>query len=114
LTTIRAGLKDACQALSGATEWLFGNFSKDANIPGAVSFNFLMLMGTVAGGWQLARAAVTAADYLNADGTDKEFYEAKIITARFYAEQVLPMAGAYRRAIESGSESTMALSEDQF
>ena len=114
LETIRVALKDGCQALIGATEWLFGNFSKDVNIPGAVSFNFLMLMGTVAGGWQMARAAVTAADYLNADGADKEFYEAKIITARFYAEQVLPMAGAYRRVVESGSESTMALSEDQF
>jgi len=114
LETIRAALKDGCQALVGATEWLFGNFSKDVNIPGAVSFNFLMLMGTVAGGWQMARAAVTAADYLNANGADKEFYEAKIITARFYAEQVLPMAGAYRRIVESGSESTMALSEDQF
>ncbi len=114
LETIRVALKDGCQALVGATEWLFGNFSKDVNIPGAVSFNFLMLMGTVAGGWQMARAAVTAADYLNADGADKEFYEAKIITARFYAEQVLPMAGAYRRVVESGSESTMALSEDQF
>jgi alkylation response protein AidB-like acyl-CoA dehydrogenase len=114
LETIRVALKDGCQALVGATEWLFGNFSKDVNIPGAVSFNFLMLMGTVAGGWQMARAAVTAADYLNVDGADKEFYEAKIITARFYAEQVLPMAGAYRRVVESGSESTMALSEDQF
>ena len=98
----------------GATEWLFGNFSRDASVPGAVSFNFLMLMGTVAGGWQLARAAVAAADHLNDGAEDREFYAAKIITARFFAEQVLPMAGAYRRAVESGSESIMALSEDQF
>jgi len=114
LAVIRVGLKDACQALIGATEWLFGNFSRDAHVPGAVSFNLLMLMGTVAGGWQLARAAVVAADKLDAGADDKEFLEAKIITARFFAEQVLPMADAYRRAVESGSESTMALSEDQF
>jgi len=114
LAVIRDGLQDACQALIGATEWLFGNFSRDASVPGAVSFNFLMLMGTVAGGWQLARAAVAAADHLNDGAEDREFYAAKIITARFFAEQVLPMAGAYRRAVESGSESIMALSEDQF
>jgi alkylation response protein AidB-like acyl-CoA dehydrogenase len=114
LVTIRDGLNHACQALVGATEWLFGNFSKDASVPGAVSFNFLMLMGTVAGGWQMARAAVVAADQLQAGGEDQEFYEAKIVTARFFAEQVLPMADAYRRIIESGSESTMALSENQF
>jgi alkylation response protein AidB-like acyl-CoA dehydrogenase len=114
LAAIRGALKAACQALAGATEWLFANFSKDANIPGAVSYNFLMLMGTVAGGWQLGRAAIVAADRLNADAADKEFYEAKIITARFYAEQVLPMARAYQQVVESGSASTMALSEDQF
>jgi alkylation response protein AidB-like acyl-CoA dehydrogenase len=114
LAVIRAGLQDACQALTAATEWLFGNFSQDANIPGAVSFNFLMLMGTVAGGWQMARAAVVAADHLAAGSADKEFYAAKIITARFFAEQVLPLAGAYRQVVESGSESIMALSEDQF
>ena len=73
-----------------------------------------MLMGTLAGGWQLARAALSAAGHLAAGDPDKKFYEAKIVTAGFYAEQVMPFTGAYRQAIESGSETIMALSEDQF
>lgn len=114
LGMIRDNLKDACQALVSATEWLFANFSKDAHVPGAVSYNFLMLMGTLAGGWQMARAAVVAEDKLAAGAADKEYLDAKVVTARFFAEQVLPMAQAYRRIIESGSDSIMALSEDQF
>ncbi len=62
----------------------------------------------------MARAAVAASDHLAGDAGDREFYEAKIITARFFAEQIMPMAAAYRRAIEYGSDTVMALSEDQF
>jgi len=114
LSIIRAALKSGCQDLVSASEWLFMNYAKSPAVPGAVSGNFLMLMGTLAGGWQLARAAVAAADRVATGAADREFYEAKIITARFYAEQVMPVVGAYRQAIESGSETIMALSEDQF
>jgi hypothetical protein len=45
---------------------------------------------------------------------DKAFHEAKQITARFYAERILPDAGAARRKIEGGSEVLMALPVDAF
>ncbi len=45
---------------------------------------------------------------------DENFYGAKIITARFYAEQVMPRVIAYVQAAESGSDMTMALADDQF
>ena len=114
LTTIRAALNEACQDLVGASEWLFANYERNADLPGAASFNLLMLMGTLAGGWQMARAAAAATRLLAGGNADKGFCEAKIITARFYAEQVMPLVGAYRKAVESGSETVMALSEDQF
>jgi alkylation response protein AidB-like acyl-CoA dehydrogenase len=114
LNIVRAALKGACEDLVHASEWLFANHAKNPDVPGAVSTNFLMLMGVLAGGWQLARAAVAAADHLGAGNPDKNFYEAKIVTARFYAEQVMPSVGAYRRAIESGSGTIMGLSEEQF
>jgi len=114
LATIRAALTVGCAALADAKRWLLANHVGDQHGPGAASFNFLMLMGTVVGGWQMARAAATASDYLAADASDRAFYEAKIISARFYAEQIMPLATAYCRAIESGSDTVMALSEDQF
>ncbi len=114
LGTIRGGVADGCDQLAGATSWLLASYERDAWIPGAVAHSLLMLTGTVTGGWQMARAAVAASDHLAGDAGDREFYEAKIITARFFAEQIMPMAAAYRRAIEYGSDTVMALSEDQF
>jgi alkylation response protein AidB-like acyl-CoA dehydrogenase len=114
LATIRVALAEGCSALAGAGQWLLASHKTDAHGPGAAAFSMLMLMGTVTGGWQMALAAVKASDYLTAGADDRAFYEAKIISARFYAEQIMPVAAAYRRAIESGSETVMALSEDQF
>ena len=75
-----------------------------------------MLLGTVTGGWQLARAALIAQQRLaaGATGLDAEFYKAKIITARFYAEQFQPLATAHLRALQSGPDTLLALSDDQF
>jgi len=52
---------------------------------------FLKLMGIVAGGWQMARAAQISAEKLGAGSSD-DFYKAKIKTARFYADHVLSQA----------------------
>jgi alkylation response protein AidB-like acyl-CoA dehydrogenase len=112
--SIRLALTEAIQNVETATDWLLANHDRSADVPGAVSVSFLMLLGTVAGGWQMARAAAAAAGRIAAGDEDKSFYEAKITTAKFYAEQMLPLAGSYRKAIEAGSDTMMALSEDQF
>jgi len=59
----------------------------------AASFSYLMLVGYVCGGWQMARAAVAARACLQS-GEHKGFYRAKIATATFYAEQIMPKANA--------------------
>ncbi|MFW2404024.1 MAG: acyl-CoA dehydrogenase C-terminal domain-containing protein [Gammaproteobacteria bacterium] len=114
LAPIRELVGQGARHLQASAEWLFANGTKDPATPGAISFNLLMLAGSLLGGWHLGRAAVIAADRLDAGTDDSDFYEAKIVTARFYAEQVLPLTTAYRRAIEAGSDSIMGLAEDQF
>jgi len=79
----------------------------------AVSVDYLMLTGTVCGGWQMARAAQVAQNKL-ASGEDAVFHEAKLITARFYAEHLLPKAGALLISVQNGGVSIMALTEEQF
>ena len=59
----------------------------------------------------MARAALVAKNRL---AEDENFYGAKIITARFYAEQIMPRVAAYVQAAESGSDTTMALADEQF
>ena len=71
----------------------------------AVSVPYLKLCGYVTGGWLLAKSAAIAA--AKPDGPDREFYAAKIRTARFYAAQVLPGAVALARVVESGGMSVV-------
>ncbi|MBL8249360.1 MAG: acyl-CoA dehydrogenase C-terminal domain-containing protein [Candidatus Competibacter sp.] len=111
MAAIRAGLCDGVWALAEATQWILA--TRDANSVMAVSVDYLMLAGTVCGGWQMARAAQAAQRKLMA-GDDPLFYEAKLISARFYAEHVLPKATALLSSIQKGGVSIMALTEEQF
>ena len=111
LAAIRAGLGEGVKALAEATQWILA--SRDPNAVMAVSVDYLMLTGYVCGGWQMARAAQVAQGKLAA-GEDPVFHEAKLITARFYAEHILPKAGALLRSVQSGGVSIMALTEEQF
>ena len=73
-----------------------------------------MLVGTVIGGWQLARGALAAAGKLETDSTDTVFLKTQVLMARFYAEHVMPRAMAYGAAVRAGSGTIMALAADQF
>jgi hypothetical protein len=111
LAVIRTALGEGVQALARATDWILA--SRDANAVMAVSVDYLMLTGYVCGGWQMARAARVAHTKL-ASGQDPVFHEAKLITARFYAEHILPKANALLRSVQHGGVSIMALTEEQF
>ncbi len=80
----------------------------------ACSVPYLRLWGTIAGGWQMARAAQIAAAKIAASDADAEFYRAKLATAAFYATHVLTQCAWYQRQIMDGSGDVMALDETQF
>ena len=111
LAAIRHNLQDAAQSLAQATDWMLSGADPRAVM--AVSVDYMMLVGYVCGGWQMGRAALVAHDKLAA-GQDPSFHEAKLITARFYAEHILPKAEALRRSVQSGGSTIMALREEQF
>ena len=111
LATIRAGLDEGVRALTEATKWMLA--CRDPNAVMAVSVDYMMLVGYVCGGWQMARAAQVAQNKLMA-GQDPVFHEAKLITARFYIEHVLPRGAGLLRSIQHGGVSIMALTEEQF
>ena len=73
----------------------------------AVAVPFLKLCGTVMGGWMMARAADVAARSLAAGGGDREFMEAKIATARFYALQILPQAQSQLSIVQTGAAAVV-------
>jgi hypothetical protein len=110
---IRENLAIGIQALEQATQWVLQTIGQEPNAALGASVNYMMLTGYVCGGWQMARAALAARTRLSS-GTDGEFYRAKIATARFYAEQVLPKANALLVAVKSGGSTALALDEAQF
>ena len=108
--SIRRNLATGIQAVSDAVDFIVGE--KNPNVAFAGAVPFLKLMGIVAGGWQMARAALAAEKKVSS--SDSSFYTAKIATARFYAEHVLVQAPGLRDTVVKGGTGVMALSEDQF
>jgi hypothetical protein len=75
---------------------------------------FLRLAGTALGGWLLARSALVAQAKLATRDGDPAFLEAKVITARFYAEVILPPALAQLGPLKAAGRTVFALKEEQF
>ena len=108
LETIGRGLRDAEAALAAAGAWLRERGEDEPAATAAGATPYLRLFGAVAGGWGLARGALAAARHL-AEGGNDPFYAAKLATARFYAEQILPPAAALLGPITRGAENLMAI-----
>jgi hypothetical protein len=107
-------LEKALGHLQGATMWLAANGFQNPNHVGAGAYPYMQLTGTVALGLMWLRMARAAGAALAAGAADAKFLQAKLVTARFYAERFLPDAGGLRRKIESGSDAVMALEPEMF
>ncbi len=107
---IRAALAAGAAAVGESVDYIVANAGKDVMGTFAGAVPFLRLMGVVAGGWQMARAAL-AAERMMASG-DKAFLEAKLATARFYADQVLVQAPGLRDTVVKGASAVMAVPDD--
>ena len=111
LADVGARLAQAIVALQDTAGWIAANADRDGVLAGSVAYHFLMLAGTVAGGWQLAVAARAAARRLAVSDVDETFCTAKLVTARFYAEQILPRAHMHAEVVRAGAEAVMSLDE---
>jgi alkylation response protein AidB-like acyl-CoA dehydrogenase len=107
---IRSALEAGAIAVEDSVDYIVANAGKDVMAAFAGAVPFLKLMGIVAGGWQMARAALAAEKRLGSG--DKTFHQAKIATARFYADQVLVQAPALRDTVVKGASAVMAVPED--
>jgi hypothetical protein len=72
------------------------------------------LMGLVSLGWMWLKMAAAAQRALDEGSDDREFLDAKLTTARFYASRELPMSSALRRKIEAGAETLMKIPAEAF
>ena len=114
IQSLRKQLASGVAAVSDCVEYILANAGKDPRTAFAGAVPFLKLMGVTCGGWQMARAALVAEAKLASGAGDKDFFDAKIKTARFFGDHVLSQAGGLRDAVVNGSGAVMALSEEQF
>jgi 3-(methylthio)propanoyl-CoA dehydrogenase len=106
-------LTAARKALIDVIEFVAGNTKASPNAVFAGSVPYLMLAGNVFAGWQMARSLMAAEDCLAA-GDDTAFMQAKITTARFYADHLLSKAPGVRDSIVEGAECVTALALEAF
>jgi hypothetical protein len=102
----REAALDAIERLRGASQSLLLQLASAPDRAMAVSVPFLKMCGYVIGGWLMARAADVAARKLT-EGSDREFFAAKLVSARFYATQVLPKVLALEHTVRHGSEAVV-------
>jgi acyl-CoA dehydrogenase len=114
MAAIRAALAAGITAIEDCVAWIVATYAPDIKAVHAGSVPFLKLMGIVSGGWQMARAALVAQKKLAAKEGDASFCQAKIATARFYADHVLAQAPGLRNTVVRGAAGVMALTEEQF
>ncbi len=113
LAAVGARQKQAIEALDKAVDWIVANYATNPKATHAGAVPFLFLLGIVAGGWQLGRAAVIARAKIAA-GDKAPFWPAKLATTRFFAAHSLTQAAGLTEAILSGGEGSLELADDSF
>jgi alkylation response protein AidB-like acyl-CoA dehydrogenase len=110
-------LAAARQAFVDVVEFVCAGAKASPNAVYAGSVPYLMLSGNLMAGWQMARALL-AAEQLLASGEGEEFgaafLQAKITTARFYADHILSKAPGQRDAIVEGADCVTELALESF
>jgi acyl-CoA dehydrogenase len=114
LQAIGQRLGVALKAWTDASEWLAANAKTGLSGVLTAAVPYLHLAVTVTGGWLMAKAALVAAGYLEKGEGDQRFYRAKIATARFYADQLLPQAISYGETVRAGDAALAGIGDEVF
>jgi len=110
-----APLKRGAEDLQGATLWFMNNALTKPDNAGAGASDYMHLFGLVAIGYMWARmAAVAVARQAEGAGDRAAFFAAKLVTARFFMERMLPATATHLARISAGADTVMALADDQF
>jgi alkylation response protein AidB-like acyl-CoA dehydrogenase len=114
LTEIADSLESSLSACKEAATIVLTGAAEDWSVLSASAYNMLMLMGTTVAGAMLIKSAVAATN-LNTKGEGNiSFNNNKIVTAKFFAQHVMPRNIGYLEAVKAGSETVMGLDIEGF
>ena len=108
---MRDALQQGRLALEATIDYLVANARTQVKPVYAGAVNYLRLAGLVLGGWQLARALLVAQARM---AEDPLFFGAKVTTARFYAEALLPQAQALAASVQTSGATVERMSIEMF
>jgi 3-(methylthio)propanoyl-CoA dehydrogenase len=101
----------AIDVLESSIRYVVENYASDIRAVSVGAVPMLKLFGVVAGGWQLLRSALIAQqrlEHTQSGSADADFFRAKVMTARFYADHVLPQASGLAHSIVHGAAGALA------
>lgn len=98
---------------SALTDTILARSSDEANLPMSAAFEYMEYAGYVCLAWCWAKMAVTAADAMEKEGADKAFLQAKIDTALFYMDRILPRTLGLEVSMLADTKSLLALDDEQ-
>ncbi len=109
---IGSSLQEANESLRVASTWLLenGGGGSDAGLAGATPY--LRMFGTTVGGWLLAKSALRAQKLISEEPENVSFLEAKVETALFFAQQLLPQVTGLLPSVTSGADSLFAIGSE--
>ncbi|WP_171119425.1 acyl-CoA dehydrogenase C-terminal domain-containing protein [Ruegeria sp. HKCCA5463] len=107
-------LKAASKDLQAAGMYFMQEGMKNPNNALSGSYDFMHMFGHVCLGLMWARMAKAAQEALDSGTSDKEFYETKINTGRFYMARRLPATALHLSRIQTGADTVMALEAANF
>lgn len=102
-------VKDALANLTDLTEWVLKQAANNPNEIGAASVEYLHVFGYTAFAYMWAKMALVALSK-----EDDSFYAAKVATARFFMQRLLPRTAGLSAAVKGGAETLFGLTDEQF
>jgi 3-(methylthio)propanoyl-CoA dehydrogenase len=112
LAAIRSNLAEALSTVSDTANWLMEHGLEDPRHALAGATPFLRMFSLLTAGWVMARQALAARAALDDGAADAEFLQAKVATATFFCEQVLPGVAGLASPVKAGFEPLYAVTPE--
>jgi acyl-CoA dehydrogenase len=107
-------LKKGLNDVQAATMWFMQNAMAKPDNAGAGSTDYMHLFGLVIVGYMWAKMTKAANEGLATGGERQDFLKAKLVTAKFYMERIMPETAIRKTRIEAGADTMMELAAEAF
>jgi alkylation response protein AidB-like acyl-CoA dehydrogenase len=114
LTIIRSNVADALTTLADTTSWIMRHGLEDPRDALAGATPYLEMFSLVTAGWVMAKSALAAKAHLDAGDGDADYHHAKLATARFFCEQILPQVHGLVSPVQAGCSDLYSITPDYF